>query len=270
MNARDPRPAPALEVLTVNPTGRTRRRKTPLLFIHGAYSAAWIWQEFYLPFFARQGYTAMAISLSGHGNSPGSDRLDWLSIEDYVGDVLNVITGLETPPVLIGHSMGGFVAQRVLARTEFPACVLMASVPPHGLWGSSLALAIGNPQLAWSLNRLLGGGSPPPETLKAAMFHQDIARETLQRYYSQMQPESSRAIVDMTFTLPMRPSTLPPMLVMGAECDNLISPREVERTARYYGQEAVILPCMGHGLMLEKDWESGASHIARWLTTVGL
>lgn len=253
-----------LEVLSAEPH-KPNQVTAPLLFIHGAYSGAWIWQEHFLPWFAKQGYSAHALSLTGHGDSPGQDRLDWLSIEDYVQDVLDVAAGFAEPPILIGHSMGGFIAQRAMSRLESPACVLMASVPPHGLWGSSLSLAIGNPQLAWSLNRLMGGGSPPPEALKSALFYQDIPSAQMDAYYQRMQAESSRAIVDMTFTLPSRPRNTPPLLVMGAAEDALISPREVERTARFYNVEACILPEMGHGLMLEKNWQTAAKTIDAWL-----
>jgi pimeloyl-ACP methyl ester carboxylesterase len=64
-----------------------RPRPTPLLFIHGAYAAAWCWEDHFLPFFAEAGYAAHALSLSGHGGSPGRRHLDSFSIADYVRDV---------------------------------------------------------------------------------------------------------------------------------------------------------------------------------------
>ena len=40
-----------LELLTRRPQGDTR--EAPLLFVHGAYVAAWCWAEHFLPWFAR-------------------------------------------------------------------------------------------------------------------------------------------------------------------------------------------------------------------------
>ncbi|MDP3037506.1 MAG: alpha/beta fold hydrolase, partial [Rhodocyclaceae bacterium] len=76
----------------------------PLLFLHGAYTAAWCWQEHFLSFFAAAGFHCYAPSLSGHGGSRRRERLDSYSIDDYVADVAEAAAALPVPPVLIGHS----------------------------------------------------------------------------------------------------------------------------------------------------------------------
>ena len=86
----------------------------PLLFVHGAWHGAWCWDEHFLDFFADQGYACYTPSLSGHGASPGRERLRWTGIQEYVRDVAEAATRLPTQPVLIGHSMGGFVIQKYL------------------------------------------------------------------------------------------------------------------------------------------------------------
>ena len=50
-----------------------------------------------------------------------------------------------------------------------------------------------------------------------------------------------------------------------AEFDHLIPSSLVEMTARSYGVEAHIFPAMGHGVMLEKDWQKPAQQIRDWL-----
>ena len=60
---------------------------TPLLFIHGKWHGAWCWQEHFLPYFAGKGYECAALSLRGHGNSEGRERIGWHTIADYVADV---------------------------------------------------------------------------------------------------------------------------------------------------------------------------------------
>ncbi|MCO5098887.1 MAG: lysophospholipase [Rhodocyclaceae bacterium] len=84
--------------------------------MHGAYAAAWCWDEHFLSFFAGHGYACHALSFSGHGGSAGRERLDSFGIDHYVQDVARVVAQLPAPPVLIGHSMGGMVAQKYLER----------------------------------------------------------------------------------------------------------------------------------------------------------
>ena len=257
-----------LEIVTRRPVGTGRR--TPLLFVHGAYTAAWCWDEHFLPHFADAGYEATALSLSGHGVSPGREYLDLLSLDDYVRDVLEVMDGFDTPPVLIGHSMGGMVVQKCLETRQVPGAVLMASVPPQGLWASAVGLAMRKPDLMSELNSLLSGGSTSLDALREALFAQPVSMERLQQMARRVQPESARVIWDMTlFNLP-QPSRMhrAPMLVLGAELDPIIPPSLTEMTARALGVEAELIPGMGHGMMLEADWRSVAQRVLDWLPEV--
>src|ERR1700761_8827579 len=97
----------------------------PLLFVHGAWHAAWCWDEHFLSFFADRNYRALAVSLRGHGNSP-TTRLRTCSVADYVEDVNVVADSLPSRPVVIGHSLGGLVVQKYLESHDAPAGVLMA------------------------------------------------------------------------------------------------------------------------------------------------
>jgi non-heme chloroperoxidase len=264
--------AGGLEVISRQPPEKVSPRSTPLLFLHGAFAAAWCWDEHFLQYFADHGYASHALSFSGHGASPGRERLDSFGIDDYVRDAATVAEMLPAPPVLIGHSMGGMVAQKYLESHEAAGVVLMASVPPQGLWAAALGLAFRKPGLMNDLNRLLGGARVALDTLRAAMFAQPVATEDLARWYKRMQPESHRAIWDMTlFNLPLKSRMrLPPLLVLGAEHDALIPPSQVEMTARHYGVEAEIFEGMGHGLMLERSWRQVAERILGWLEAEGL
>lgn len=261
-----------LEVISRQPPAKVSRHGTPLLFLHGAYAAAWCWDEHFLPYFAERGYAAHALSVSGHGGSPGREHLDSFGIDHYVKDVVEVVAQLPAPPVLVGHSMGGMVAQKYLEGHEAAGLVLMSSVPPQGLWAAALGLAFQKPGLMSDLNSLLGGGRVALDTLREAMFAQPVGVEDLKRWYRRLQPESHRAIWDMTlFNLPLKSRMrLPPLLVMGAEHDSLIPSSQVAMTARHYGVDAEIFPGMGHGMMLERDWAQVAGRIYDWLGEQGL
>jgi len=261
---------PDIEVLSALPSGIAR--KTPLLFVHGAYAGAWQWQEFYLPFFAERGWPAYALSLSGHGASSGREYLDALSIENYVDDVREAASVFPVRPVLIGHSMGGMVVQKFLEHEDLPAAVLMAAVPPRGLMSASLGMLVQRPKMIFELNKLMGSGTPHLEVLRDALFHRPVSTRRMQEIFSRCQPESMRALWDMTlFDLPNAARMRrPPMLVLGAEHDTLIPVSEVEHTAEVYGLKAEIFADMGHGMMLEDNWRGPAERIAQWLEDQGL
>lgn len=255
-----------LEVLCHAPTHRAPR-PAPLLFIHGAYTGAWCWEEHFLPWFAEQGWMAYAVSLSGHGKSRNHDHLDALSIDDYVRDITEVIARLPAAPVLIGHSMGGMVVQKYLERVSAPAAVLLSSVPPQGLMGSAIGLMFKKPHLLADLNRIMGGGEAELDSLREALFHQPLDDDQLRRYYKLSQPESHRAIWDMTlFNLPQTSRMHDvPMLILGTSHDQLIPPDQVHMTATTYGLRAEIFDDLGHGMMLENGWKRVATRIAGWL-----
>jgi non-heme chloroperoxidase len=258
------------EVLVRTPAGRAQA--TPLLFIHGAYTAAWCWEEHFLPFFAEAGYAAYALSLSGHGATPGRKHLDSFSINDYVEDVVATVAALPSPPVLIGHSMGGFVVQKYLEDHTAPGAVLMCAVPPQGLMSAALGMMFSKPGMMQDMNSLMSGGKASLETLREALFSQPVSVEDLKRYYKGSQSESHRAIWDMSLFGMPRSGLIKrtPLLVQGAEFDHLIPASLVEMTARTYDVDANIFPGMGHGLMLERDWKKPAQQILDWIRELDL
>ncbi|MFA7292134.1 MAG: alpha/beta hydrolase [Rhodocyclaceae bacterium] len=257
-----------LEVISHEP--KKRRHTAPLLFVHGAFAGAWVWEEHFLPWFAEQGFSAHALSLRGHGGSAGHEHIDWHSVHDYVDDVATVIADLGAAPVLIGHSMGGFVVQKYLERHTVPATVLMCSVPPQGLVAAQFSMLFEKPGLMMEINTLLGGGTVALDALREALFAQPVSDELLRRYYRLMQPESQRAIWDMSmFSLPnLRGMHRPPLLVLGAEKDVLMPAFLVQTTAQTYGVPDKIFRGMGHGVMLEQDWLHVAETVRDWLEGV--
>ena len=64
--------------------------RPPLLFVHGAYSAAWVWDETFLPWFAGKGFDAYAVSLRGHGASDGHGGVAWATLGGYVDAIVPV------------------------------------------------------------------------------------------------------------------------------------------------------------------------------------
>lgn len=254
-----------LELITRLP--EERRHATPLLFIHGACSSARLWDTLFLPFFARNGYAAYALSLRGHGRSEGRERLATTRLRDYVEDVEQVMSVLDAPPVLVGHSMGGMVAQHILDRTALPGTVLMASGPPYGIAASSLRMAMTNPMLCWDMSLMSSFGTMSMRGTKRALFRDDTPDDYIRQVLPEGSAESMWAAWDMMgLDLPSAsPRANVPVLVLGAEKDPFIAPAAVELTARAYGTKAEFFAGMPHAMMLDPEWERVARRILNWL-----
>jgi pimeloyl-ACP methyl ester carboxylesterase len=239
----------------------------PLLFVHGAWHAAWCWDEHFLGYFADRGYRAMALSFRGHGHSGTSKRLRDLSFADYVDDVVAVARSLPVPPVVIGHSMGGGIVQKYLESHEAPAGVLMCSAPPQGYLRSGLRWIRRHP-LHFTKLTITGESLPyvsTPELARERFFSPHTPEALVRRYAARLQEESSRSGLDGLVQLPRPGRVRAPLLVLGALEDGAVTPAEVRATARAYRTEPVFFPGMGHNLMLEPEWATVARRIDDWL-----
>jgi len=156
--------------------------RPPLLFVHGLGHGAWCW-EHWLDAAAAAGWPSYALSLRGHGASPG--RLRTALLRHYADDVVATATALPRPPVLIGHSMGGLVVQRALARFAARAAVLVSPVPAHPAVASLAAIARRHPLDAL---RIVGGGSLP---LRPDYLFHELADDEAERHADRCGGESA-------------------------------------------------------------------------------
>jgi non-heme chloroperoxidase len=170
--------------------------------------------------------------------------------------------------------MGGFIVAEHLRRGDAPAAVLMASVPPEGLLGSAFGLVSQNPDFFNEIN-IIHHVDPRFATLdsaRQALFSEGVAAEVLERAFAHMQPESQRAIYDLSWPWFRGPWRLDgtPALVLGGEQDAFFPPAMVESTAAACGTTAEIFPGMAHAMMLEPGWRKVADRILRWLDDLGI
>jgi len=259
----------SLEVNSLPPRARRAVDCPPLLFVHGAYCDAWCWSVNVLPWFAERGYAAHALSLRGHGRSPLPGSLDTVTLADYVDDIRAVAADLPEPPVLIGHSMGAALVERLVALDDFPGAALVCPVPPSGLLPVLTRLWWGRPDFFWHAQRMHEGMFDPVSlsTLREFYFTEHAPREILAEAQHHLYPESSHAVMELAW----RGSTAQPgdhdapTCVIAAGADALFTPHDAEATARRHDAEVIVLEGLPHMLMLEPGWERLATTLEAWI-----
>jgi pimeloyl-ACP methyl ester carboxylesterase len=82
---------------------------------------------------AKRGRRSAALSVRGHGRSGGRDLLRSATLTDYAKDPRRALTEFVDPPIIVAHSLGALLAQRLLGRVSMRAIIMLAPMPPEGL-----------------------------------------------------------------------------------------------------------------------------------------
>jgi pimeloyl-ACP methyl ester carboxylesterase len=137
-----------------------------VLFIHGLWMHASSWGP-WLELCAERGYAPIAPGWPGDSTTVEQTRADpgamnGVGIGEITAHYADVIAELPRPPIVIGHSFGGLIAQRLLGMQVARACVALAPAQFRGILGLPLAQlesalpVLGKPWLrkrTWSHNR---------------------------------------------------------------------------------------------------------------------
>ncbi len=257
-----------MPVELISNKARPHNDKPPVLLLHGMWHGAWVWEPFILPWLAEQGYRAYALSLSNHGHSARKKPFNLLRISDYVDDLSEAVNKMDAPPVLIGHSMGGFIVQKYLENHTVPGAVLMAPVPPFGIWAGTFnvlkkfPLTFLKANLTLNLKHVINDHIRYRHILCSANINDESVSDCLKK----IDTESYLAYVDMLgLNLVRHKKIKTPLLILGGGRDNAVPRKVVEKTAALYDQPARIFENMGHNLMLEPDYARVGSAILTWV-----
>ena len=249
-----------------NPSNR--RNKHPLLLVHGAWHGAWCWQKYFLEYLESQGIAAATFDLRNHEPGPPL-RKRGVRIKDYVADLASAVDSMEESPIVLGHSMGGFIVQHYLRQSRPAGVVLMASVPPAGVLRTTLRIALRFP-LRFLLVNLRLRLYPLVASEKLCRYHflsSDVDAEVAREVAASVVDESFIAFLDMlAFSLPGKiRDYATPTLVLCAEKDTIFTPAESARTASRYGAELASFPEVAHDMMLDPQWQKVADRVIQWM-----
>jgi len=86
----------------------TRGSGAPIVFLHGMGTSAATWNR--CMELLEDRFTVVAPDLLGHGDSPVPDDPAEYTRDRTLVDVDDIVADLAEPPVLVGHSLGGYLA----------------------------------------------------------------------------------------------------------------------------------------------------------------
>ncbi|HEX6861082.1 MAG TPA: alpha/beta hydrolase [Caulobacteraceae bacterium] len=240
----------------------------PVVMVHGAFCGGWVFERFRRPF-EKAGHKVLTPDLPGHEKG---GRVAGQSMSDYAREVADLCDAQAEPPILIGHSMGGLVAQLAAARTKVSALVLLAPSPPWGVASSSMEEAISAMSL-YALGPYWMQAIDPDYALAKLYSLDRIDRDARKAIFARMTPESGRALwqtlnwwLDPFMTTVVPPGAIgAPVLAVAGGRDVIHPPATVKQTAARLSADFQVQREMSHWLPGEPGWEEVAKLCLDWL-----
>ena len=249
--------------------------KAPIVMVHGAFCGGWTFEKFRAPFEAA-GHKVIAPDLRGHAAADSPGAVTGLSMTDYAKDVAALCAEQGEPAILLGHSMGGLVAQLAARRTRVRAVVLLAPSPPWGVAGSSMEEAVTAVGLH-AMGAFWAQPVSPDKTLMRSYSLDRLPEAEREAAVARLRSESGRALWEtlnwwmdpfMTTSIGAGPLEAPSLVMVGAR--DVVHPPATARTiAERVGGLCRELPKMSHWLPGETGWEMVAETALDWLAEVG-
>jgi pimeloyl-ACP methyl ester carboxylesterase len=249
-----------------------------VVLIHGTWGRGDSWGPARAAFEDR-GYTVHTPTLRHHELplQEGAMKIAPLSMRDYTDDLVALVDSLDSPPLLVGLSLGGLLAQLVAARTRHAAVVAACPTPAAGF--------IPNLTTLHNAARLVGRHYVQPRPWAKPLypptwerFRRRVANaqteETTREFFAELVCDSGRAYCEIAFPYLDRgkaatvnfAAVTTPVLAIRAECDHVIPPQVAPWTAaRYQGGTYVEIPRSDHLAFFGKALPVTMGHIDNWI-----
>jgi pimeloyl-ACP methyl ester carboxylesterase len=243
-----------------------RRSGTPILLLHGSFSHHEHFSN-YLGYFATAGYDCYAISRRVRLGD-GLERAQGIRFRDYLEDTLCVINELGAAPIVVGHSLGGLLAQKVAELGRCRAAVLLNTTPPGMFTVLPPALLYFVPLLPAILR---GRPFKPSRSTFSQLAFNKLDPWQIEELLATMVVESGivfRQMMAGAIRVDRSRVNCPVLCLRGIE-DRIISSRLVRLAARQTGACLEEIPNLGHWVMGGPGWEVVTRRIVDWLDEGG-
>ena len=246
-----------------------------MVMIHGMWGGGWYWGK-YKEFFEGKGYHCITPTLRFHDmnpKEPPNAQLGTTSLFDYAEDLQKEIDRLDTLPILMGHSMGGLLAQILGSRGLAKALVLLAPASPRGI----NALTPSVIKCFWSGIKWGFWRRPMRPTFEEAVYSmpQLLTVEEQRGLFDKFVYESGRAACEIGFWFldPKRATKVDesritcPVLVIAGANDRITPALVVRKVADKYRAVSTYKEFTNHAhwVIGGPSWQEIAEYISDWL-----
>jgi pimeloyl-ACP methyl ester carboxylesterase len=247
-----------------------------IVMIHGMWGSGWYWENF-KGFFESKGYRCVIPTLRFHDMDPKripDPRLGTTSLLDYAEDLEKLIHELDVMPILMGHSMGGLLAQILGSRGLAKALVLLTPASPRGI----IALKPSVIKSFWSGLTTWGFWRKPlRQTFAEAAYSMLnlMPFESQKSIYDQFVFESGRAASEIGFWIfdskkaarVDESKVTCPVLIIAGEKDRIVPVSITRKIAEKYRSVSTYkeFPDHSHWVVGEPGWQEITEYIKEWL-----
>jgi non-heme chloroperoxidase len=254
-----------------------------VVFVHGLWLHADSWGP-WVEHFRAEGYDPIAPGWPGDSDSVEDarqhpERVAGKGINDIVDHYAQLISKLPSQPVVVGHSFGGLIAQRLLGEGSAAAAVAIDAAPIKGvLFLPPSALRVASIALRNPANRHRAV-SLTPEQFRYGFANALSGDESAELYQRWAAPSPGKPLFEDAFAnlSPNSPAKVDthnadrgPLLLTGGGKDHTV-PKTIstQTRKRYHKSPAVTdyveFPDRGHSLTIDNGWREVADASLRWL-----
>ncbi|HZQ04649.1 MAG TPA: alpha/beta fold hydrolase [Gaiellaceae bacterium] len=264
------------------------RTRTPVVFVHGLWLHADSWSP-WVEAFGRAGYAATAPGWPGDGATVAetrqrADAVAGHGLAAVVEHFARAIAALGTKPIVIGHSFGGLIAQRLLGQNLAAAAIAIDPAPPKGVLFLPLSalrvasVALRNPanrSRAVSLTRgqfRYGFGNAISATESDELYERwaipSPGRPLFEAATANLSPGSPAKVETGN-------SVRGPLLITAGGRDRTVPGAVSRQTLRLYRHSPAVtdyreFPDRGHSLTIDGGWREVADASLAWLKSHSL
>jgi len=260
--------------------------KRTIVFIHGLWIHSSSWQP-WMDFFKQAGYETLNPAWPGDSSTVAECRANPQSIAnkgvvEIADSYAKIISTLPEPPIVIGHSFGGLIAQVILGRGIAAAGVAIDPAPMKGVWQlpftalrSSLPV-LGNPfnfKKAKSLSFqqfCYGFANALPEAEARELYD----RWTIPAPCRPLFQAATASFFGSETKVNTANSTRGPLLITGGEKDHIAPPILGIASSKKYNGSVItdfhLFEGRGHSLIVDHGWKDVAAFALNWLNKNGL
>ncbi|WP_042387307.1 alpha/beta hydrolase [Streptacidiphilus melanogenes] len=256
---------------------------TPVVFVHGLWLHSSSWQP-WIDLFRREGYDPSAPGWPGDPDTVAEARKHPESIADHgIDEVVDhyaaLIAELPAPPILIGHSFGGMIAQKLLGQDRGAAAVAIDAAQIKGDLPLPLsALRATLPVFRNPANRHRSV-SLTAEQFRYAFGNAISEDESAELYERWTIPAPGKPLYEAAAAnfnphsaakVDTENSGRGPLLLMSGGKDHTVPESVVRATLKQYRHsdavtEIMTFPDRGHSLTIDGGWREVADATLTWL-----